>query len=853
MENEVVDSSSIEVDRRQRRAKTDRLDVKKLLKMLVRYHQGERDVWRVVRVPSVAEEDARQLHRELGTLQHEKTSHSNRIKGLLSSCGATVVVDRRLPKRLKELRLWDGSPLPADLHARLLREFGRMQAVNRQIRSLEQEFRGTEFQGGDTKLLWRARMSVVGLHSRTDSPENAATAYDADGEVTSVVDPGGASYQYVYDQDGRVIRTRMAPADLEQPAANQSNATLGQGNNGGSDNWSGSGSSPCNVYPFSLSIGDVLQMSVTATGFVPTLVLLRPSGVLTASNGFYVSATSGNTLALTFTADAAGTWDVLVSSTPGSHGTFSFTCQVDPVLPTAMLETDNTYDADGNLTQVTDLVGQQTVYQYDAVGDLTRATQGTVSGGIYTVDHRADFTYNADGSLATITRYLGDGTLTAVTSTYGYNDAGQLTSLVHAHDGSALASYAWGYDLAGNMTSQQSTGSDYFTEDGSGDVTGEAAEQGSSTYTYDHANQQTSESDNYPNDYSLGENYAYDGNGNRSGCTTGAGNELTFDGTYTYTYDADGNCTAKFIDVHGTGVLAAGDTDVTLYSWDYANRLVQAQLENVYGTVTETIKYTYDYQNRRIEEIVTPAGAGSQYSYLAYQGDQPYAQFSGQVSGSSFAETDLFLAAPTVDQVLADWQNEGTVAKPAWQVNWLLPDQEGTIRDLAAYITVCGSGPTGMASTFVLTHRDYDSFGNLVQTDYNVAPAINTIIGYSGGIYDANLNLVQFVDRWYDPNTGRFLSPDPTGFAGGLSNLYCYCGNNPLTQTDPTGDQQGYAGSGVVFAAGYNQAPISLTESCPSCGVKPVHVEPDVVHHRGAVADDQFWIGSQRPSQRRRP
>ena len=432
-----------------------------------------------------------------------------------------------------------------------------------------------------------------------------------------------------------------------------------------------------------------------------------------------------------------------------------------------MLETDNTYDADGNITEVTDTLGQQTVYTYDAVGDLTRATQGTVSGGMYTVDHRADFTYNADGSLATITRYLGDGTLTAVTSTYGYNDAGQLTSLVHAHDGSALASYVWGYDLAGNMTSQQSTGFDYFTEDGSGDVTGEAAEQGSSSYTYDHANQQTGESDNYPNDYSLGENYAYDGNGNRSGCTIGAGNELTFDGTYTYTYDADGNCTAKFIDVHGTGVLAAGDTDVTLYSWDYANRLVQAQLENVYGTVTETIKYTYDYQNRRIEEIVTPAGAGSQYSYLAYQGDQPYAQFSGQVSGSSFAETDLFLVAPTVDQVLADWQNEGTVAKPAWQVNWLLPDQEGTIRDLAAYITVSGSGPTGMASTFVLTHRDYDSFGNLVQTDYNVAPAINTIIGYSGGIYDANLNLVQFVDRWYDPNTGRFLSPDPTALPAG--------------------------------------------------------------------------------------
>ena len=96
-------------------------------------------MWRVVRAPTVEEEDARQLHRELETLQQEQTSHSNRIKGLLSSCGETLEVDRDLPKRLKKLRLWDGSPLPADLHERLLREFERMQVVNRQIRHVEQE------------------------------------------------------------------------------------------------------------------------------------------------------------------------------------------------------------------------------------------------------------------------------------------------------------------------------------------------------------------------------------------------------------------------------------------------------------------------------------------------------------------------------------------------------------------------------------------------------------------------------------------------------------------------------------------------------------------------------------------
>ena len=79
IQNQVVDSSSIEVNRRQRRAKTDRLDGDKLLTMLMRYWGGERDLWRVVQVPSVEEEDARQLHRELERLQKERTGHRSRL------------------------------------------------------------------------------------------------------------------------------------------------------------------------------------------------------------------------------------------------------------------------------------------------------------------------------------------------------------------------------------------------------------------------------------------------------------------------------------------------------------------------------------------------------------------------------------------------------------------------------------------------------------------------------------------------------------------------------------------------------------------------------------------------------
>ena len=82
VQNHVIDSASIEVNRRQRRAKTDRLDVRKLLTMLLRHLAGEPKVWSVVRVPSVEEEDRRQLHRDMLTTKQDRTRIVNRIKGL---------------------------------------------------------------------------------------------------------------------------------------------------------------------------------------------------------------------------------------------------------------------------------------------------------------------------------------------------------------------------------------------------------------------------------------------------------------------------------------------------------------------------------------------------------------------------------------------------------------------------------------------------------------------------------------------------------------------------------------------------------------------------------------------------
>jgi len=135
--NLVVDSASIEVNRRFRRAKTDRLDVGKLLNMLVRYHQGERKVWSVVHVPTLGEEDQRQLHRELMALKREQTRHINRMKGLLASQGIVMDVKAEFVQELERGTLWDGSSIPPGMHTLLLREQERLVLVREQIHQVE--------------------------------------------------------------------------------------------------------------------------------------------------------------------------------------------------------------------------------------------------------------------------------------------------------------------------------------------------------------------------------------------------------------------------------------------------------------------------------------------------------------------------------------------------------------------------------------------------------------------------------------------------------------------------------------------------------------------------------------------
>jgi transposase len=137
--NVIVDSSSIEVNRRARRAKADGLDAVSLVGLLVRYREGETKVWSTVEVPDPADEDQRHLHRELDQLRDERTAHSNRVRGLVATLGIKIKGRCALPCDLDSLEQWNGEPLPEGLKRRLVHEFERMELLDRQIRALETE------------------------------------------------------------------------------------------------------------------------------------------------------------------------------------------------------------------------------------------------------------------------------------------------------------------------------------------------------------------------------------------------------------------------------------------------------------------------------------------------------------------------------------------------------------------------------------------------------------------------------------------------------------------------------------------------------------------------------------------
>jgi RHS repeat-associated protein len=402
----------------------------------------------------------------------------------------------------------------------------------------------------------------------------------------------------------------------------------------------------------------------------------------------------------------------------------------------------------GNVTQVADTINGQaaglTSYTYDALSRMTRITQS----GAGVAPKRVDLTYDPTGSIATIARSsdLG-GTQLVATSTYTYNTRGLLTSLTHANAGGTTLDFEnLTYDAASRITSSTDRdGTTTYTDDQRGELIG--------------ANHTAAGLSN--------EAYTYDANGNRvssgpgQSATTdqiGPGNQLASDGTSDYTYDAEGNL------VRQTTIASGATRDLV---WDNRNRLVSVVDKTAGGTQTQRVDFTYDAGNRRISKRVQTASGTTETFYVS-DGANVVLEFQDDDGPSGpnppvLSARNLF--GPAVDEILAQDDGMGHVL-------WSLDDHLGSVRDL-----IDSSGT-------VANHITYDSFGKvLAQSD-----ATRSIgYGFTGREFDAETGLQYNRARYYDANTGRFLSADPSGFASGALNLYAYVGNDPVDLIDPLG------------------------------------------------------------------
>ena len=445
------------------------------------------------------------------------------------------------------------------------------------------------------------------------------------------------------------------------------------------------------------------------------------------------------------------------------------------------------YDAAGQRTRLAATVGGTadfvTDYVYDALGQIDSIKQYGTTGGNAVAEKYVDFAFDATGRADSLNRYADlAGTDLVAETDYLFDHAGRLTDLTHSKGATTLADYDFGYDLAGQLLGF--------------DFTSLVGDDGDADYTYD-ATGQLVDAD-YDADWQTDEGYVYDDNGNRvtangASYTTGDNNQLLADGTYAYTYDEEGNRTARFVDNDSDGELSSGDTDVTEYEWDHRNRLVKVTTRDTAGgTATQIVEYAYDYGQRWGRKVLDANGDGTAdaSTVFVYDGNQIVQQFDHAGTGDATA-ADLshrYLWGTATDQALADEQ----ISSPstAGETLWLLGDHLNSVRDAVTY-------DAATDTTTIRIHRVYDAFGNLTSEQLRDSSnttvtagqpgALRELLAYTARPFDLDTSLQNNLNRWYDAAVGRWLSEDPIGFDGSDENLYRYVANAPTMYRDYSG------------------------------------------------------------------
>jgi transposase len=166
--NYVIDAASIAVDRRARSAKTDRIDLERMLRTLLAYLRGEPRVCSMIHVPTVEDEDRKRRNRERDRLLKERTAHTNRIKGLLHANGIRDAMPLKpdFIKSLDQARTGDGRELSPRLKHELVREHERLRLLSQHIATIEAESRAEQRAAApgtaEAKVVQLAQLKAIG-------------------------------------------------------------------------------------------------------------------------------------------------------------------------------------------------------------------------------------------------------------------------------------------------------------------------------------------------------------------------------------------------------------------------------------------------------------------------------------------------------------------------------------------------------------------------------------------------------------------------------------------------------------------------------------------------------------------
>jgi RHS repeat-associated protein len=660
----------------------------------------------------------------------------------------------------------------------------------------------------------------------TDPLGNVTTnAYDANGNLLSVTSPvpavgtAASVTQFVYDTKGQLTTitdplshvTTLAyyPTGLIHTITDaQSNVTTYEYDLRG--NRTAVVDAQQNRTTFTYDMGDRLnKITYPDTTFVSFAYDSRGRRTsVTDQNGNVTSYAYDDADRLTSVTNAAqnvtnyayDTENNLLSITDAATHTTAFTYDAfGRVTQTAFpsgLNENYVYDAGNNLTSKTDRKGQQIQYIYDALNRLSHKGYPDATGVDYVYDLAGKikqvtdptgtygFAYDSIGRLiGTTTQYAflpgntystGYGydaasnrtSFTAPdgnTNTYAYDTLGRLSTLTNSLTGQFSYSYdsldrrtalnrpngvntTYGYDSlsrllnvlhkAGTVTLD---GAGY-TYDNTGNRTAKTNYLNNITeqYTYDPLYQLTQVTQGA----TTTESYSYDPIGNRlsspgmSPYAYNSSNELTSTPNATFTYDSNGNTLTK-----------AASSGTTTYNWDFENRLISVVLPGAGGTVL----FKYDPFGRRIQK----SSASGTTNYL-YDGADTVEELDG--GGTLLAR---YMQGPGVDNPLAERRSETNA--------FYEQDGVGSVTSL--------SSSTGT----ILNSYTYDTFGNSTLNGSFVNP-----YRYTARDYDSETGLQYSRARYFDSQTGRFLSEDPLGFDASI-NFYVYVGNNPVRSADPLG------------------------------------------------------------------